>query len=203
MFVVAKEILRTAYPSISDKACELFIPYLNKFSDKYQLSNKAFAAFLAHLLHESGGFRYVREIWGNTSWQKKYERDFSSAWKPNLKRTDRNYTAYNLGNNEVGDGKLFMGRGLLGITGRANYRMCSVGVFGDDRLLKNPSLLEAAEYAVQSAFWWCFEYRRLSDEFETDSLEDDTRKINGSAMLGLDERKKFRDRILVAIGQFQ
>lgn len=197
--VITKEILKAASANITDKACEVFLPYINKFSGSYNLSKQAFAAFLAHLIHESGGFRYVREIWGNTSWQKRYERDFGSSWKSGLKRTDRNFTAFNLGNSEVGDGKRFMGRGLLQITGKANYMACSVGMFCDNRLMKNPQLLEVPEYAVQSAFWWCFELRELGDEFETWDMQDDTRKINGSAMLGLDERGKIRDRVIAVI----
>lgn len=197
MFQLTTEKLKLIYPQVTEKACGLFVPYLNAGFKKYGIDGKeVFSAFLAHIIHESGGFRYVREIWGNTSWQVKYERDFKAMWSTKLTPKDRNYTAYNLGNNEIGDGKRYMGRGLLQITGKANYRFCSVGLFGDLRLLDSPQLLETPEYAVSSAFWYCFDFRKLTDEFKTLDMKDDTRKINGSAMLGLEERIRIRDRAL-------
>ena len=62
------------------------------------------AQFLAQVMHESGGLRYVREIWGPTKAQARYEG-----------RKD-------LGNTQPGDGKRFMGRDVIQVTGRANHR---------------------------------------------------------------------------------
>lgn len=63
------------------------------------------AHYLAQLLHESGAFRFDKEVWGNTAAQKRYDT-----------RTD-------LGNTPQvdGDGKLYMGRTPGQITGKANY----------------------------------------------------------------------------------
>src|SRR5574340_957636 len=60
-------------------------------------------AFLAQIGHESGRLQYVREIWGPTSQQLKYERDSGAAWPP-TKQDQRNKVAYSLGNVEQGDG---------------------------------------------------------------------------------------------------
>lgn len=197
MIRLTGEMLREICPQATNKACELFAPYINEGVKKYGIYDKeVFSAFLAHIVHESGVFKYVREIWGNTSWQVRYERDFKEAWTENLKPKDRNYTAYNLGNNEIGDGKRFMGRGLLQITGKSNYRACSIGIWGDLRLLESPSILEAPEYAVSSAFWYCFDFRKLTREFKTLNMKDDTKKINGIAMLGLSERINIRNNAL-------
>lgn len=58
---------------------------------------------LATAWHETGAFKWLREIWGPTPAQKAYEG-----------RAD-------LGNTVPGDGKRFMGRGYVQITGRRNY----------------------------------------------------------------------------------
>ena len=60
-----------------------------------------------------------------------------------------------LGNTQPGDGYKFIGRGLIQTTGRWNYGNVSKHVYGDDRLLTTPELLELADGAAQSAaFFW-------------------------------------------------
>lgn len=66
-------------------------------------TNLRAAMFLAQVGHETGGFRWLREIWGPTAAQLGYEG-----------RAD-------LGNTQPGDGKRYMGRGLIQVTGRDNY----------------------------------------------------------------------------------
>ena len=62
------------------------------------------AHFMAQCAHESGGFKYNKEIWGPTPAQLKYENNAD------------------LGNDQPGDGKRYMGRGPGQLTGRVNYR---------------------------------------------------------------------------------
>lgn len=92
------------------------------------------AAYLATLGHETMGFVYTKELWGPTPAQRRYEG-----------RAD-------LGNTQPGDGSLFRGRGLIQITGRANYLAVSKGLGVD--FVENPKLLETDEYAARSAAWW-------------------------------------------------
>lgn len=63
------------------------------------------AKYLGQLSHESGAFKYDKEIWGNTPAQQRYDT-----------RTD-------LGNTKAkdGDGKRYMGRTGTQLTGKANY----------------------------------------------------------------------------------
>lgn len=92
------------------------------------------AMYIATLGHESCGFRYTSEIWGPTSAQMRYER-----------RRD-------LGNTQPGDGYCYRGRGLIQITGRANYQALSVGLGID--YLNHPQWLEQPIHAGRCSGWW-------------------------------------------------
>lgn len=52
----------------------VFVPVLNTAMQRYQIVGAMrVAAFIAHIGHESGQLRYVREIWGPTLAQARYE----------------------------------------------------------------------------------------------------------------------------------
>lgn len=126
------------------------------------------AAFLAQIGHESGSLVYSKEL-GGPSYFARYEG-----------RKD-------LGNTQPGDGAKFCGRGLIQVTGRANYGKASQALFGDDRLLKNPELLEQPEWAAKSAVWY-WSTRNLNALADADRFTDITRAINGGTN-GLEDRK--------------
>lgn len=116
------------------------------------------AAFLAQIGHESGQLQYTRELWGPTDAQRGYEG-----------RAD-------LGNVVDGDGFRFRGRGLIQITGRANYAACGVALGLD--LLAHPDLLEGPVNACRSAawFWHLHGLNALADAGDFEHL---TKRING------------------------
>lgn len=126
------------------------------------------AAFLSQIGHESGSLFYVKEL-GGPSYFAKYDG-----------RKD-------LGNTQPGDGAKFCGRGLIQVTGRANYGRASQALFGDDRLLKTPELLEQPEWAAKSAVWY-WTTRNLNALADADRFTDITRAINGGTN-GLEDRK--------------
>jgi putative chitinase len=59
-----------------------------------------------------------------------------------------------LGNTQPGDGYKFRGRGFIQITGRANYSAVSKALYGDDRLLTNPDLLNNPTAAAEATAWF-------------------------------------------------
>jgi putative chitinase len=129
------------------------------------------AAFLAQVAHESGGFKYTREIWGPTPAQKRYEG-----------RLD-------LGNTEPGDGERFKGRGYIQITGRSNYK--SVGTALGIDLIAEPEKLELSRLAAVSAAWWwsARKLNVLADHDDAESFELITKRINGG-LNGYEDRKR-------------
>lgn len=92
------------------------------------------AHFLAQVGHESGGFRYTKEIWTNSSAQQSYE------------------GAKRLGNTEPGDGERFMGRSPIQLTGRRNYTLASQALGVD--LVAQPHLAERPDIGMQIAAWF-------------------------------------------------
>lgn len=139
----------------------VFVPVLNAAMNRYGIVGAArVSAFIAQVGHESGQLRYVREIWGPTAQQAGYEG-----------RAD-------LGNTLKGDGSKYRGRGLLQITGRANYAECGDALGLD--LVNQPTLLEQPQHAAMSAAWfWSAEgLNTLADQGAFVKI---TRRINGGA----------------------
>ena len=137
----------------------VFVPVLNAAMVHYQIvGTKRVAAFIAQIGHESGQLKYVKEIWGPTAAQARYEG-----------RKD-------LGNTVAGDGSKYRGRGLIQITGRANYMTCGEGLGLD--LIKQPELLEKPQHACMSAAWF-WATKGLSTLADAGQFDKITRRING------------------------
>lgn len=86
--------------------------------------------------------------------------------------------AANLGNTQPGDGGRFIGRGLKMNTGRDNYRRCSLAIYGDERLLQSPELLEQPDAAALSAGWF-WKANKLSALAARDDGKAITCKVTG------------------------
>lgn len=141
----------------------VFAPVLNTAMGRYQIIGpKRVAAFIAQVGHESGQLRYLREL-GNDAYLSKY---------------DTGRRALRLGNTpEVdGDGQKFRGRGLIQITGRANYRACGEALGLD--LVAEPALLEQPQWAAHSAAWF-WTSRGLNPLADSGDFDMITQRING------------------------
>lgn len=132
-------------------------------------SPKRLAHFLAQVYHESGGFRYMEEIWGPTAAQQRYE------------------TREDLGNLGGGDGYRFKGRGPIQLTGRANYRrfgrLCGIDLENHPEVAALPSV-----GMLTAALYW--DDRKLNALADAGDIEGITRKINGG-LNGFADRKEW------------
>ena len=81
-----------------------------------------------------------------------------------------------LGNTEVGDGVRFKGRGLIQITGRANYTAIAkdLGI----NCVDYPEVLEEPENAVAVSIWF-WNKKRLNTFADIPDFQKITRIING------------------------
>lgn len=123
--------------------------------------------FWAQVAHECARFQTMQEYWGPTEAQKRYEG-----------RKD-------LGNDANGDGYKYRGRGLIQITGKANYREMS-NKLGVD-LVYNPDLACDPEIAVQIAceYWKSRGLNALADKNDIVAI---TKRVNGG-LNGLADRR--------------
>ena len=137
----------------------------SKYGDKFGYDKFRLAYVMATAYHETGRFRYMREIWGPTPAQKRYEG-----------RAD-------LGNTVAGDGKKFLGRGFVQITGRRNYTDWSKRLGVD--LLKEPELAEqqdiAARILVEGMVQGTFTGKKLQNYINSDGCDyvEARRIVNG------------------------
>ncbi len=157
---------------IPRQRADLWVPHIQSAMELADITTPLrLAHFLGQVGHESGRFRCTREIWGPTSAQARYE--------PATTLSRR------LGNTRAGDGKRFMGRGLIQTTGRANYvhtnermRML-VGSAAPD-VMTAPALLELPEWAaISAAIYW--HDRGLNRYADADDIYTLTKRVNGGS----------------------
>lgn len=143
--------------------------HLDRLMPEYEVNTHLrICHFLAQVAHESDGFNTLHEYWGPTDAQKRYEG-----------RKD-------LGNTVKGDGKRYMGRGLIQLTGRANYRQYGKRINVD--LENNPELAADPENSVRLALeYW--KTKGLNQFADKDDILTITKRINGGTN-GFADRQK-------------
>ena len=157
--------LRTAMPQATLTNCQKFLLPLNETMAKYCISTPLRQAhFLCQIAWESGQLRYTEEIASGAAY-------------------DTGAKANALGNTpeKDGDGQRYKGRGLIQITGRANYKKYGayIGKDMEDLQQKNWLLLKEPKYAADSAGWF-WVTRKLNAKADRDEHTNITKAINGS-----------------------
>ena len=148
-------------------------------------------AFLAQILHESGCLFATKENLFYTAtglqktWPSKFTSlDFAKTFEKQPEKIANYVYGGRMGNNEPGDGWKYIGRGLIGVTGKDNYAALSKDTGID--FVANPELLEQPKYAVISAinFWNKYKLNAFADSGDFKAI---TQRINGG-QLGADDR---------------
>lgn len=132
------------------------------------------AAFLAQILHETGGFQFMRELASGEAYEGRKD----------------------LGNTQPGDGPRYKGRGFIQLTGRANYR--AAGAALGLPLEAQPELAERADVAARTAVWF-WTNKRLNAKADAGDFVGITRAINGGTN-GLADRTRLYEAALRVFG---
>lgn len=136
----------------------------------------ACAHFIAQCAHESGEFRYIRELWGPTPDQKGY-------WK----RRD----IQGPGPLYPGLGYLTRGAGYIQTTGRVNFKKTAAKLG-----VSYPRLLVVANTrkyaALMAAVWWS---QNMPHDMSSWTVEQVTHRVNGGYN-GLGARRLYTQRAM-------
>lgn len=133
------------------------------------------AHFLAQVGHESGCLRYTEELASGEAYEGRVD----------------------LGNTQPGDGPRFKGRGLIQLTGRANYRQYGAAC-GQDFESDPVRLRDDPAIAVDVAAWY-WDTRKLNTYADQDDVKEVTRRINGGYN-GLPDRLAYLARAKWVLG---
>ena len=166
----------------------LWVDVMNKACNQYGItSDECIAMFLAQTSVESNNFSELVESlnYNAQGLQKYFPYHFPTELSAQLyanqpERIANLVYAGHIGNGpeSSGDGWKFRGRGLIQITGRANYVAFSLKQFGDVRLIQDPTPLEQIEMASMSAAWY-WNTHSLNQYADAKMIETTTKIING------------------------
>lgn len=185
---------------VSNALRDAWYPHIAASLSAFQISTPLRQAhFLAQTGHESAGFLKVEEGLNYSEnaltamFGKRITAEQARAYGRNAMHLANQKMIASIiyanrnGNGDVasGDGYRYRGRGLIQITGKANYAAL-VKQLGAD-VVANPDLLLAYRFAAMSAAaWW--KNNGLNELADSDDVIRITRIINGGTN-GLDDRK--------------
>ena len=173
--VTATQLRQISSEQLSwEQAGKLVVPLSNAMLERDITSPKRRAAFLAQIGHESWGFTKMVEK--------------ADGWAYEGRR--------DLGNTHSGDGPRYKGRGLIQLTGRANYREAGKALGID--LEGNPEKAAEPGVAAKVAGWYWSKYgcNELADKGDFWTI---TQRINGGQN-GAKDRYAYWARAKKAVG---
>lgn len=179
-FTMTGEQLKRIMPNALSSNIDKYLPYLNEFMPEFSINSQLRCAhFLAQIAHESGELRYNTEIASGKAY-------------------DTGRLAVALGNTPAadGDGQKYKGRGLIQLTGTANYKRFGSYVRETRKenvdFLSNPEKVAEPRYAVMVSCWF-FQISGCLVFADKDDVNAVTKRVNGGTN-GLESRKKYLSR---------
>ena len=193
--MITLDILQQLCPKTKKSVLEKYAVPLHEVAEYYDMyvnMNRA-AAFVAQTAHESGGFNFVKEnlsygAKGLMTTFKKYfpNEELAKQYERKPEKIANKVYANRMANGDEasGDGYRFCGRGLIQLTGRANYTKfaADLGISIEDTV----AYLETPAGAVSSAGWF-WDNNNLNQYCDKDDFVTLTKRINGGT-IGLEDR---------------
>lgn len=173
MVTINSEFLQSILPKVSgsrsDSRSDILReiePHLDAILKEYEIDTPLrISHFLAQLAHESDSFCTTQEYASGSAYEGRKD----------------------LENTDPGDGRKYKGRGLIQLTGKANYRQ--MGKILDLPLELHPCI--AAEPVISlmiACEYW--KSRDINKAADTDNIEKVTKLVNGG-LNGIEDRKQY------------
>jgi len=199
-------LLRQAMPHVRAVDANTWVFPLNAACRRFEITQslRRMAAFLGHIAHESGSLHNLEEnlnykdpqrlnkIFGAIKTDKEAE-----AYVNNPEALANKVYANRNGNGDTasGDGWRYRGRGLIQLTGKANYAAFAKDLNVD--VVKDPDLVATPRYAALSAAWF-WKKHRLNQLADAKMYQAVSRAINKS-LDSFPQREAKRKRALEAL----
>lgn len=202
MLTLTPELMRAA-TGCTPPAAQTWARPLSEAARKFSIVTAARVAdFLAQIGHESAGFSRTVESLHYTAerivqvWPHRF-RSVADArlYAQNPRGLANTVYGGRLGNTQGDDGWRFIGRGLLQVTGRANYAdvtelLRGAGIECPDFTQEPSALAEPKWAALSAAAWW--QHQGLNELADRGEFTKQTIRINGGKN-GLDDRNRRRE----------
>lgn len=151
------------------------------------------AAFIGQCSHESGNFKTLQENLNysakglHATWPNRFpSEEAAMPYNRNPEKIANKVYGGRMGNGDEasGEGWRYHGRGLIQLTGKANYQAAGEALGVD--LVGDPNIVATPRFAALTAgwFWKTHGLNELADKAEHTAI---TKRINGGT-LGLDDR---------------
>jgi len=138
--VLTESQIRQMMP-LAGQRLNAHVPYIAPAMEEGGINKaKDIACFMAQLAHESGEYRYMREIHDGSDYESRDD----------------------LGNVYPGDGVRYPGRGGIQVTGRAAAREC--GKFFKQPFEEHPELMEKPQWATHVSVWFWTVYKKIRSQ---------------------------------------
>lgn len=207
MVVITPEQFRRAVPKCTTP--DLWVPALNAAMAEFYIAADVdyVVEFLAQCAHESRAFNRLEESLSYSAqrltevWPKRFPTVAAALPYANAPHALAEHVyGGRMGNGApgTGDGWKYRGRGILMITGAANYKSVAA-LINDTMLVMCPDRLQTKAVAARAcAAWWAAnpKLNALADDTATDDDAADfvsIRKIVNGGTVGIDECRAYRD----------
>lgn len=162
-----KKVLRTIAPNGKQWIIDGFADALPRYEGPpWEINTKNRQShFIAQCAHECDHFRTTQEYASGQAYEGRKD----------------------LGNTQKGDGQRYKGRGLIQLTGRANYTAAAKAL--GQPFVETPALVEAFPAAADVSAWF-WDTHKLNRHADKDDVRAVTKAINGGYN-GLDSRMAY------------
>lgn len=205
---ITEENVRAIAPTAKNEIVTQFTTIGNYIISGFEINKNAqrLSMFVSQLAYESDGFTKIDEETANYSadslmrlWPSRFDSKSAATYANKPEQTLNMVYANRIGNGDEqsGDGWRYRGRGLIWITGKANYEDMSRKIGID--LVKNPDLASDPSSAllIAAAYWYS---RGLNDISDSGDIAAVTKRMVGG-FSGMERRKKYFEAALAQFGR--